>query len=668
MGAGLVLSFTIRDNTKSPFLMNSAKSVLILALLVTVALPGIPAETDVAVDPAKAPDAATALALLQEGPQTASEKIWTALGEAYEPGRGMSGGSSRNTAFRSWLRLGVWFSLLAQTDEAEFARFLEPYLAFGNKDGERVIFWRPPDTSFSSGEESLPLEKRAAIAADARARETYLERFIPGHFQWLNSPLSDYLGPELARELTGDAQRLEEILQTLAPGDFLPAVFQNLRQLNEHSPENFDRYFNLALALAVVFDQKPPPDWPHHQVSQSSLPPDEQTIAQRFDFWVESHAKRKLTADPTRLGADQLKFVVDALVPAEELEFAQNRLRFTRSAFDRAYSSIKYDQGRIKRDQFAWPDDQPYTLEEIQKRGGICVDQAFFAMIAGKAKGIPTLYFTGQGAAGGHAWFGFLQSDTRWNLDAGRYENQNFAVGAALDPQVWERITDHELNFLGQRVRRTPAFQGGQADLLMARYFLDKGQPDRAMEAAASALAGSPQNPEAWDLQFELLRQSNAPFAKIQEHLEKAGKNFHNEADLRTHYQTLLASAAREAGEEKLAADLESRVIRQNMSRRSDLSVGAASGQINSLLAEGKVDEALREFRSQVNRLGRTGGGNFFYEVVAPIVEHLLAGDNPREAKRVLDQARRGLRPERGSILDNELASLEARCDPRRGG
>jgi hypothetical protein len=165
-----------------------------------------------------------------------------------------------------------------------------------------------------------------------------------------------------------------------------------------------------------------------------------------------------------------------------------------------------------------------------------------------------------------------------------------------------------------------------------------------------------------------LLRQSDTPFAKIQEHLEKAGKNFNNEADLRTHYQTLLASAAREAGEEKLAADLESRVIRQNMSRRSDLSVGAASGQINSLLAEGKVDEALREFRSQVNRLGRTGGGNFFYEVVAPIVEHLLAGDNPREAKRVLDQARRGLRPERGSILDNELASLEARCDPRRGG
>jgi tetratricopeptide (TPR) repeat protein len=478
--------------------------------------------------------------------------------------------------------------------------------------------------------------------------------------------LIEYLGPELAAEISGNMTRVQEILQTLKPGDFTPAVMQNLRRLHEHNRENFSKYFSLALALAVVFDQNPPPDWPHHQVSRESLPVDEQTLEQRFDFWVQSHENRKLYADPTRLGADQLKFVVDALVPQEELQFGQERLRFARASFDKAYSAIRYDHDRVKREQYDWPKGQPYSLEEIQKVGGICVDQAYFAMIAGKARGIPTLYFTGQGAAGGHAWFGFLRSDTQWNMDAGRYENQNYAVGAALDPQVWERITDHELKFLGQRLRLTPAFQAGMADLVVARQFLRQGDRESALAATTSALAGSPQNPDAWDLKFEILRDNGEPFAKVRKHLEDAVSNFNNEPDLRTHYQNHLLAAARGEGDEKLVSELERRMVGQNARRRSDLSVGAASDRITALLQEGKVDEALRDFRSQVNRLGRTGGGNFFYEVVSPIAKHLIEEGNPREAKRVLDQARRALRPERDSILDREIVELEALADPRQ--
>lgn len=642
------------------------KNLVLLNLLAILAMWQVGLRAEFLIDVTKSPTVESALSLLDKGPERAAEDIWSALGEAYEPGRMSGGGATRKEAFRSWVGLGEWFDLLAQTDQQEFARFLEPYLAYGDKDGERVLFWRPADSPFSIDVEPLSEEERLSIASDPKARELYLGRYVPADFRWQDSTLLEYLGPELATKLTENPARLQEILQTLSHGDFTPAVFQNLRRLHTHDAENFFQYFNLALALAVVFDQKPPPDWPHHQVHQDSLLKDDQTLEERFDFWVDSHANRKLYIDITRLGADQLKFVVDALVPREELRFAQERLRFARSSFHQAYSSIKYDQNRIKTEQFEWPTSQPYTLAEIQKAGGICVDQAYFAMIAGKARGIPTLYFVGQGAEGGHAWFGFLRSDTQWNMDAGRYENQNFAVGAALDPQTWERITDHELKFLGQRVRRTPAFQAGLADFSMARRFLRANDLERALAATSSALASSPQNPEAWEFKLELLERNEVPFSQIRQHLEDAIKQFNNEPDIRTHYQTLLIAAAKNAGDDKLASELERRMIAQNANRRSDLSVSAASGRMTALLQEGKIDEALRDFRSQVNRLGRTGGGNFFYEVVAPIVSYLISEGNPREAKRVLDQARRSLRPDRGSILDQELGRLEEQVDPRQ--
>ena len=43
--------------------------------------------------------------------------------------------------------------------------------------------------------------------------------------------------------------------------------------------------------------------------------------------------------------------------------------------------------------------------------------------------------FTGQGQDARHAWFGFLDGEHKWRLDAGRYAEQRFVTGNALDPQ-----------------------------------------------------------------------------------------------------------------------------------------------------------------------------------------------------------------------------------------
>jgi hypothetical protein len=107
-------------------------------------------------------------------------------------------------------------------------------------------------------------------------------------------------------------------------------------------------------------------------------------------------------------------------------------------------------------------------------------------------------------------------------------------------------------------------------------------------------------------------------------------------------------------------------MIRQNQRQRADLSVSMLAEQINGLMAQGDTAGAVREFRSQAPRLARTGGGAFFYEVAKPLVEYLLEKDDPQEAKRMVDLARRVLSPDRGSILDQELSNLEGLTDPRR--
>ena len=61
----------------------------------------------------------------------------------------------------------------------------------------------------------------------------------------------------------------------------------------------------------------------------------------------------------------------------------------------------------IEKKEYIWPHGS-YRLSTIGKRGGLCVDQAYYTSHAAKAKGVPNIIFLGQGNSGEHAWIGFL--------------------------------------------------------------------------------------------------------------------------------------------------------------------------------------------------------------------------------------------------------------------
>jgi len=601
-------------------------------------------------------------ALIAMGWQEGAEAIENQLLEEYEPGRlGLSGSTGRE-AFRAWMDLWRWFELMSRTEDACLADLLGQ-MVFRVEDGEQMTVV-PPGIPKPPGLVSLPPELREKLVESQDGLRKLLPLLVLEGYEPQGRTLAEILGDDLAEHLARDSEFLREYFATLTERDFLPGVMLNLRDLYRSMPSGIRSYRSVATAMALVFDQQRPQDWPHHQVEPEALPEAEETVVDRFKFWVDSNESGKLLNDLRGLSAAELKFVVDTFVPIDELVWAQSNLRLVRANFHRAFGEVKYDHPRIMRAQFRWPGDE-YRLASIKANGGICVDQAYFAMLSGKALGLPTLFFAGQGSDGGHAWFGYLKSPGKWELDCGRYENQNYAVGQALDPQTWLPISDHELEFLSEGFRNRPEFIASAHDLVMARLLEEAGFSEKAKAAVASAIETEPMNLDAWGAKAALLKESEADEAELRAHFEAASKQFSRFDDIQAEFLAKVADVARRSGDVNDAAKIESRIMHQNRRDRSDLSIRIGAERLASLVDEGKLEDALVEYRSQITRLAPTGGGNFFYDVVRPFVVKLAATGDHQNAERALEMGRRALGASPGSILDQEFATLEESIEPR---
>lgn len=463
----------------------------------------------------------------------------------------------------------------------------------------------------------------------------------------------------LAKELLSDTMASRMFFSTLLEQDSVPQVLENLSSIRAAHPQKFREYASLAIAIAVVNDVPVPQGWPHHQVDAGLVPVNILPVDQQFSRWVAANEARQLLLDPRKLSPSQLKFVVDAFITDDELAWARKNVRLTRSTFEKAYFQINYSHERLKAQQYDWTSG-PYTLAAIRKAGGICVDQAYYASIAGKALGLPTLFFTGQGSDGGHAWFGYMRSDDQWEIDCGRYSQQNYATGEALDPQTWQPISDHELKLLAARFRDKPEFAASMNTLAVAEILEKSGDNPKAGQAYEKAIQLCPQNAAAWSTAAAFLQRSGAPAKERTLFHERAKTQFTNQPDLKVLHQQALISIYQEQGDLDSVKKIEQQILSQNKRRRSDLSINMAAGQLTVLLEAGKMDEVEKLFRRQVHSLSQTGGGNFYYDVAEPYISVLIEQGNKSEARRSIDLLRRKLAPQPGGILDASMSELEA--------
>ncbi|MBT5903380.1 MAG: hypothetical protein HOH58_14850, partial [Opitutaceae bacterium] len=392
---------------------------------------------------------------------------------------------------------------------------------------------------------------------------------IPRDFPVKNEALSALVSAEFVAAVMTSPDFSSSFFQSLTPYDYLPKVLRILDQIYLSDPEVFRQYDQLALPIALIHDVPPPPHWPHGQVSPGLVSRTLPSALRVFEFWVKADRSKMTLHRLTNLAASELKFVVDAAAPFDELVWAQQKQRYTFANLPRAYDAIAYRTDRIERNEYDWLGGT-YDLPTILAVGGICIDQGYYACQIGKARGVPTLLFRGAGMDGRHAWFGYLDAQKKWQLDVGRYEEQKFVAGVAFDPQTWGDVNDHELAFLAERFRELPRYRQSRAWLQMAREYLREDSIAAGLAAAKKATNLEPRHVQAWDTVVVAERAVELSESDREFTLRQAARALQHYPDLYARFQRDAIMVLRERGQTSRADHEERQLARKFNSDRRD--------------------------------------------------------------------------------------------------
>jgi hypothetical protein len=480
-------------------------------------------------------------------------------------------------------------------------------------------------------------------------------------YEYRPGSLAAGLSRELLLALLGNATMSEEFFQLLSPLDNPAEVLAILQKIQQKEPALFAAYPSLALAVAVVHDVPPSPQWPHGQVSATLLPRKPPPPELLFGHLARQDRANGTAHKLVRLPASELKFLVDIVTPFAELDWARQNVAPGLADLGKAYDLIKYRKDRVAANQYNWPGNA-YTLPVIFQQGGICVDQAYFASTAGKAKGIPTIMFRGAGLDGRHAWFGFLDANQRWQLDCGRYEEQKFVTGLAFDPQTWGNINDHELLFITERFRALPTYKLSVLHAEFAGDYLREGRLDLALKAARESVNRDRRNLDGWEILLAAQKAGAPADLRAQEAiLREAVLAFQKYPDLEIRFSRALIEILRQRGETSLAAFEEQRLAKKYQAGRQDLSLGQMAAVMQRSMKTDDLATQIKVFNRTLDTSGRGAGIDFYDNLVVPFVVHLASQGQMPAALQAVERAKRTLRVEPGSQLEGEIATLAAR-------
>ena len=339
-------------------------------------------------------------------------------------------------------------------------------------------------------------------------RKFYADRFAKAHAEVLAQIFG--ADPELTAWLEKNADLKEELYIAIKPEDDVPAVLTLFQELHRQFPAKLKAYAQLAIAVAVTWDD----DRNVYRYDGQSrrvhavMPEQLLSAVDTFRYFVdaEQYMQGRIQFVPWEF----LVHTANDRTPVAERIWAMQNYGAKRVMFGECYSQVPYDKEMLRtNDQVCRMADKPYTLENLRQFGGVCAQQADFAARVGKSIGVPAEYVTGEGNLGvPHAWVMWVElkqatpTGIVFSLEShGRYDYDFYYVGHLRDPQTGKRITDRQLELRLQTVGANVTAKR-QADLIMAAYlplgdelkFSIKDQ----LTFLSDALKLCPGNEEAW--------------------------------------------------------------------------------------------------------------------------------------------------------------------------
>jgi hypothetical protein len=300
-----------------------------------------------------------------------------------------------------------------------------------------------------------------------------------------------------------DNKAMEEFLLTMDPKDDGGKVLKYLTDVwaGAQNPEKFRKYFPLALACAVVFDETmsiPNPVGKVEYGVESVVDP-----MQRYLWYVDKNEKGKLAAPAHHSSARDLVWVVCAPVTTSELEWSLDKLHYRRKNWGDTYGLIEYLMERAVNGINPYKE---YSFAEILKEGGICGDQSYFCVNTARAQGIPAMTIAGETDSGGHAWAGVKIDDDEWTTGVGRIGGAS--KGMATNPQTRAGITEQEIQLWNDRFHASPVVTlSVWRHLWLADYFMamDSATDNAATVKLANQLGHS--FTETWKALYAVLER-----------------------------------------------------------------------------------------------------------------------------------------------------------------
>ncbi|MCX6897474.1 MAG: hypothetical protein NT105_02130 [Verrucomicrobia bacterium] len=448
------------------------------------------------------------------------------------------------------------------------------------------------------GAQSLNLAVNDEVIGLAVAQAAFLRSATTNALDYLSADTE--LQPFL-RWLLMHRPSLEDYRESIKPGDDAEKVLQHWARLWGADPVGREKYRNLALACALVFD-KPVMLRPQPGTFSENNPPTLLDARDRYLDFRNAAERGLLRTRLDEMAPWELIWVVNAAVPASELAWAREHMRLAPSRWGDAYVMPPYNKDRLLGSDSVYKD---YTLAEIRKVGGICGDRAYFASTTAKANGIPAMPLFGEGRRGGHVWLGFEAAPGRWDFSAGRYAEDRYATGYARDPQTHEIIKEQTLYLLTDPQHRSPAYRQASRLIWLAEILAAQKQPALAAEALEFAANICSRHLPAWTALFDHLKQTAAPRAKCDRLLLAMRGAFRNYPDvlaLTDQWEAALVAGGADTAKvlRRQQHKLESRA-----DDRTDLLLQSIAQRAATLEKQGNLDAAERVYRDAVITQGR---------------------------------------------------------------
>lgn len=450
----------------------------------------------------------------------------------------------------------------------------------------------------------------------------------------------DSYAMEMVKWLMENPAAMEELLLTLRPEDDSAKVLVFLKDAWTANSDKFPKFFNLAVACAVVFDR---------DVAIAEPLGGESTVnaLSRYLWYVEKDEKGKLTAPVHRSSARDLTWVVCAPVATSELEWAIDKLSGSRKNWGNNYGLIEYLMERAVKGLNPY---EEYSFAEIKKEGGICGDQSYFCVNTARAHGIPALILAGETDLGGHAWAAVKTQADEWDTNIGRIGGVSKGEGGNV--QIGGAISEQEIWLWNDRAHQSPVITMSVfRHLWLADLYAALGKIDDTLATAKLANELGRSFPETWGRLYEVMeeqQQQDRYTSASDPKIVSIWREF--AADMRREFREnprMAALAARaedehvypyaEEGEVARAMKRERRRVERESAEQKDLIATTLKREAELIKKRGEPTAARDIGRLYDSALREYGGSITGFKMMAEDYFGFARGDSAASAKAVRD-------------------------------